>query len=65
MPTLDWIGKSKVVNHHLDVPYKTLEYVIFNNGTVQTEKIPYDGAPHVYRAVDQTYANGRYYFTID
>ena len=41
------------------------EYVIFNNGTVQTEKIPYDGAPHVYRAVDQTYANGRYYFTID
>ena len=25
MPTLEWIGKSKVVNHHLDVPYKTLE----------------------------------------
>lgn len=25
MPTLDWIGKSKVVNHHLDVPYKMLE----------------------------------------
>jgi adenine-specific DNA-methyltransferase len=25
MPTLDWIGKSKVVNHHLDVPYCTLE----------------------------------------
>lgn len=25
MPTLDWIGKSKVVNHHLDVPYKTLK----------------------------------------
>ena len=25
MPTLDWIGKSKVVNHHLDVPYKVLE----------------------------------------
>lgn len=25
MPTLDWIGKNKVVNHHLDVPYKTLE----------------------------------------
>ena len=21
MPTLEWIGKSKVVNHHLDVPY--------------------------------------------
>mgnify|MGYP004723864759 FL=1 len=25
MPTLDWIGKSKVVNHHLDVPYCVLE----------------------------------------
>ncbi len=25
MPTLEWIGKDKVVNHHLDVPYKVLE----------------------------------------
>lgn len=25
MPTLEWIGKSKVVNHHLDVPYHVLE----------------------------------------
>ncbi len=25
MPTLDWIGKEKVVNHHLDVPYRVLE----------------------------------------
>lgn len=25
MPTLDWIGKNKVINHHLDVPYRTLE----------------------------------------
>ena len=25
MPTLDWIGKSKVINHHLDVPYRVLE----------------------------------------
>lgn len=25
MPTLNWIGKDKVVNHHLDVPYRTLE----------------------------------------
>jgi len=25
MPELDWIGKEKVVNHHLDVPYKVLE----------------------------------------
>lgn len=27
MPTLDWIGKDKVVNHHLDVPYRVLKRV--------------------------------------
>jgi adenine-specific DNA-methyltransferase len=26
MPTLNWIGKDKVVNHHLDVPYRVLEH---------------------------------------
>lgn len=25
MPTLEWIGKSKVINHHLDVPYRVLD----------------------------------------
>lgn len=25
MPTLDWIGKNKVINHHQDVPYRVLE----------------------------------------
>lgn len=25
MPTLHWIGKDKVINHHQDVPYKILE----------------------------------------
>lgn len=25
MPTLEWIGKSKVVNHHQDVPYRVLD----------------------------------------
>lgn len=25
MPTLEWIGKGKVVNHHLEVPYRVLE----------------------------------------
>lgn len=27
MPTLDWIGKDKVVNHHMDVPYRVLEHM--------------------------------------
>lgn len=26
MPTLNWIGKENVVNHHLDVPFKVLEH---------------------------------------
>lgn len=25
MPTLHWIGKDKVVNHHLDVPFRVLD----------------------------------------
>lgn len=25
MPTLEWIGKDKVINHHLEVPYRVLE----------------------------------------
>ena len=26
MPTLDWIGKDKVVNHHQEVPFRVLEH---------------------------------------
>src|ERR1700749_2208289 len=26
MPTLHWIGKEKVVNHHRDVPFKVMEH---------------------------------------
>jgi adenine-specific DNA-methyltransferase len=26
MPTLNWIGKDKVVNHHQDVPYRVLDF---------------------------------------
>jgi DNA modification methylase len=25
MPTLDWLGKSKVINHHRDVPFRVLD----------------------------------------
>lgn len=27
MPTLDWIGKDKVINHHMDVPCRVLNRV--------------------------------------
>jgi adenine-specific DNA-methyltransferase len=34
MPTLNWIGKDKVINHHQDVPYKVLEQqYTFSNGS--------------------------------
>lgn len=26
MPTLHWIGKDKVVNHHQEVPYRVLDH---------------------------------------
>lgn len=33
MPTLHWIGKEKVINHHQDVPYRLLEHKYgFDNG---------------------------------
>ena len=33
MPTLHWIGKEKVINHHLEVPYRVLEHQYgFDNG---------------------------------
>ena len=34
MPTLEWIGKSKVINHHQDVPFRVLErkYSFDENG---------------------------------
>ena len=34
MPTLEWIGKSKVINHHQDVPFRVLDrkYSFDENG---------------------------------
>ena len=38
MPTLNWIGKEKVINHHQDVPYKILEPQYgFTDGEQQSE----------------------------
>ena len=39
MPTLNWIGKEKVINHHMDVPYKVLEhtYGFDKDGQTQNE----------------------------
>ncbi len=39
MPTLNWIGKDKVTNHHLDIPYHTLnkEYTFGNPASQDSE----------------------------
>ena len=39
MPTLTWIGKDKVINHHLEVPYRVLErqYSFDENGQHETD----------------------------
>ena len=44
MPTLHWIGKEKVINHHMDVPFKVLEHAYsFDNGK-QTAPFPLERA---------------------
>lgn len=37
MPTLDWLGKEKVVNHHLEVPFRTLRHMYGANGKTQSK----------------------------
>src|SRR5476651_2592330 len=39
MPTLHWIGKDKVINHHLAVPFKVLEHEYgFENGNLGSKE---------------------------
>jgi adenine-specific DNA-methyltransferase len=42
MPTLHWIGKDKVINHHHDVPFKVLDhqYTFTGNSTPVTGTSP-------------------------
>jgi adenine-specific DNA-methyltransferase len=37
MPTLNWIGKDKVINHHLDVPIRSLE-TVYTDGTSRSNR---------------------------
>jgi len=48
MPTLHWIGKEKVINHHMDVPFKVLEHSYgFDNGE-QTDRETQSGNKIIY-----------------
>jgi adenine-specific DNA-methyltransferase len=40
MPTLDWIGYMKVINHHLHIPYRVLEHqYTFNHIGTSTSSV--------------------------
>ena len=40
MPTLNWIGKNKVINHHQDLTYKVLErQYTFSNGLLVNDVV--------------------------
>ncbi len=44
MPTLHWIGKEQVLNHHRDVPFKVLEQQYgFDGGSTQTREATASG----------------------
>jgi adenine-specific DNA-methyltransferase len=38
VPTLEWIGKDKVINHHQDVPYRVLEHKYTYTGGAKSEE---------------------------
>lgn len=40
MPTLTWIGKEKVINHHHEVPYKVLNHSYSFNGSHPEQESP-------------------------
>jgi len=40
MPTLTWIGKEKVINHHRDVPFKILEHKYSFSAEIGTSEKP-------------------------
>lgn len=40
MPTLTWIGKEKVVNHHREVPYRVPEHKYGYRSDDRTDTAP-------------------------
>ena len=38
MPTLNWIGKEQIINHHNDVPFRVLERK-YTFGEIRNEKL--------------------------
>lgn len=43
MPTLTWIGKEKVINHHREVPYRVTEHKYGFRADDPADTTPTDG----------------------
>jgi adenine-specific DNA-methyltransferase len=57
MPTLDWIGKTAVVTHHKDVPYRMIEAVPeLSHGTSDGNLIVQGDNLHALKALLPRYA---------
>ena len=51
MPTLTWIGKDKVVNHHHDVPYRVLEHKYGFRTENGGDRTPTNSGNKIYTAI--------------
>ena len=51
MPTLNWIGKDAVINHHNDVPFRTLDKKYTFNGDASGNKIIHGDNPDALKAL--------------
>lgn len=60
MPTLTWIGKDKVVNHHQEVPYRVLEHKYGFRAENESDKTPTDSGNKIYMATIWRHLNRCY-----
>ena len=59
MPTLNWIGKDKVINHHLDVPFRTLDHQYnFRADATPGDELPTDKSNAARRDADNLIIHG-------
>lgn len=60
MPNLDWIGKNKIINHHIEVPFKTLRkiYTFGNNKDISENMIIHGDNLVALKSLMLKYENG-------
>lgn len=58
MPTLNWIGKDKIINHHNDVPYKVLKKIYFFENENSKNMIIHGDNLYALKSLLPKYENG-------